>query len=95
MRLGIGVLNAKAGKVAVEAGSILAQHAASSIGDAAQERISQTAGGKLAAAIRASSQQDQAAEDVPTFGGNSLAAADSDDEVAAFANRDQNSGKEV
>ncbi|MDU0519634.1 P-type conjugative transfer protein TrbL [Pseudomonas aeruginosa] len=84
---------AKAGKVAVEAGSILAQHAASSIGDAAQERISQTAGGKLAAAIRASSQKDQAAEDVPTFGGNSLAAADSDDEVAAFANR--NNGKEV
>lgn len=86
---------AKAGKVAVEAGSILAQHAASSIGDAAQERISQTAGGKLAAAIRASSQKEQAAEDVPTFGGNSLAAADSDDEVAAFANRDSNSGKEV
>lgn len=86
---------AKAGKVAVEAGSILAQHAASSIGDAAQERISQTAGGKLAAAIRASSQKEQAAEDVPTFGGNSLAAADSDDEVAAFANRDRNSGKEV
>lgn len=86
---------AKAGKVAVEAGSILAQHAASSIGDAAQERISQTAGGKLAAAIRASSQKEQATEDVPTFGGNSLAAADSDDEVAAFANRDRNSGKEV
>ena len=86
---------AKAGTVAVEAGSILAQHAASSIGDAAQERISQTAGGKLAAAIRASSQKEQATEDVPTFGGNSLAAADSDDEVAAFANRDRNSGKEV
>ena len=86
---------AKAGKVAVEAGSILAQHAASSIGDAAQERISQTAGGKLAAAIRASSQKEQATEDVPTFGGNSLAAADSDDEVAAFTNRDRNSGKEV
>lgn len=80
---------AKAGKVAVEAGSILAQHAASSIGDAAQERISQTAGGELAAAIRASSQKEQAAEDVPTFGDNSLAAADSDDEVAAFANRDK------
>ncbi|HBX5338421.1 TPA: P-type conjugative transfer protein TrbL [Klebsiella pneumoniae] len=86
---------AKAGKVAVEAGSILAQHAASSIGDAAQERISQTAGGKLAAAIRESSQKEQAAEDVPTFSGNSLAAADSDDEVAAFTNRDSNSGKEV
>lgn len=86
---------AKAGKVAVEAGLILAQHAASSIGDAAQERISQTAGGKLAAAIRASSQKEQATEDVPTFGGNSLAAADSDNEVAAFANRDRNSGKEV
>ncbi|MBO9333194.1 P-type conjugative transfer protein TrbL [Pseudomonas aeruginosa] len=86
---------AKAGKVAVEAGSILAQHAASSIGDAAQERIGQTSGGKLAAAIRASSQKEQVAEDVPTFGDNSLAAADSDDEVAAFANRDRNSDKEV
>lgn len=86
---------AKAGKVAAEAGSILAQHAASSIGDSVQERISQTTGGKLAAAIRASSQKDQAAEDAPTFDGSSLAAADSDDEVAAFVNRDRNDDKEV
>lgn len=90
---GFLVSAAKAGKVAVEAGSILAQHSASRIGDAVQERIRHTAGGKLAAAIRASSQTDQATEDVPTFGGNSLAAADSVDEVAAFANRDN--GKEV
>jgi len=87
---------AKAGKVAVEAGSILAQHAASSIGAAAKDRISQTTGGKIAAEIQASNQKDQVAEGAPTFGGNSLAAADSDDDVvAAFVNRDRNNGKEV
>lgn len=67
---------------------------AASIRDAAAERIADTTGGKIAAAIRASSQTDQAAEEVPSFGGNSLAgvdsaAADPDDEVAAFANIDK------
>ena len=72
----------------------VAKAKAASIRDAAAERIADTTGGKIAAAIRASSQTDQAAEDVPSFGGNSLAGADSaaadpDDEVAAFANRDK------
>ena len=72
----------------------VAKAKAASIRDAAAERIADTTGGKIAAAIRASSQTDQAVEDVPSFGGNSLAgavsaAADPDDEVAAFANRDK------
>ena len=57
---------------------------------------------RLAAAIKAQgSSSADAATDTPdqqpspTFGDNSLAAADSDDEVAAFANRDRNSDKEV
>lgn len=72
----------------------VAKAKAASIRDAAAERIADTTGGKIAAAIRASSQTDQAAEDVPSFCGNSLAGADSaaadpDDEVATFANRDK------
>ncbi|WRH55604.1 P-type conjugative transfer protein TrbL [Pseudomonas aeruginosa] len=72
----------------------VAKAKAASIRDAAAERIADTTGGKIAAAIRASSQTNQAAEDVPSFGGNSLAGADSaaadpDDEVATFANRDK------
>ena len=72
----------------------VAKAKAASIRDAAAERIADTTGGKIAAAIRASSQTDQAVEDVPSFGGNSLAGADSaaadpDDEVVAFANRDK------
>jgi hypothetical protein len=68
---------------------------AASIRDAAAERIADTTGGKIAAAIRARAESDQAgaAEAVPTFGDNNLAGADSaaadpDDEVAAFANRE-------
>ncbi|WP_068805099.1 P-type conjugative transfer protein TrbL [Thauera phenolivorans] len=84
---------ANAGKVAVEAGSILAQQAASSMVDAAKDRIGQTAGGQLAAAIKASQTAGESA--MPAFEGNSLAAGSTDaqSEVAAFANRD--SGKEV
>ena len=72
----------------------VAKAKAASIRDAAVERIADTTGGRIAAAIRASSQTDQAVEDVPSFGGNSLAGADSaaadpDDEVATFANRDK------
>lgn len=86
---------ANAGKVAVETGSILAQQAASSMVDAAKDRIGQTAGGRLAAAIKASQAAGESA--MPAFDGNSLAAgstdADAQSEVAAFTKRD--SGKEV
>ena len=90
-----------AGRVTADAGANLMQGVgevakakAASIRDAAVERIADTTGGKIAAAIRASTEKDQAAaEAVPTFGGNNLAGADSaaadpDDEVAAFANRE-------
>ena len=91
-----------AGRVTADAGANLMQGVgevakakAASIRDAAAERIADTTGGKIAAAIRASAESDQAsaAEAVPTFGGNNLAGADSaaadpDDEVAAFANRE-------
>ncbi len=91
-----------AGRVTADAGANLVQGVgevakakAASIRDAAVERIADTTGGKIAAAIRASAESDQAAavESVPTFGGNNLAGADSaaadpDDEVTAFANRE-------
>ena len=91
-----------AGRVTADAGANLVQGVgevakakAASIRDSAMERIADTTGGKIAAAIRASAESDQAAavESVPTFGGNNLAGADSaaadpDDEVAAFANRE-------
>lgn len=87
------LLAATAANLAQGIGDV-AKAKAASIRDAAAERIADTTGGRIAAAIRASSQTDQAAEDVPSFGGNSLAGADSDaadpdDEVAAFANRDK------
>ena len=86
-----------AGRVTADAGANLMQGVgevakakAASIRDAAAERIADTTGGKIAAAIRASAESDQAGavEAVPTFGGNNLAGADPDDEVAAFANRE-------
>ncbi|MEN7531089.1 P-type conjugative transfer protein TrbL [Cupriavidus sp. DL-D2] len=90
-----------AGRVTADAGANLMQGVgevakakAASIRDAAVERIADTTGGKIAAAIRASAEKDQAAaESVPTFSGNNLAGADSaaadpHDEVAAFANRE-------
>jgi len=91
-----------AGRVTADAGANLMQGVgevakakAASIRAAAAERIADTTGGKIAAAIRARAESDQAgaAEAVPTFGDNNLAGADSaaadpDDEVAAFANRE-------
>lgn len=94
-----------AGRVTADAGANLVQGVgevakakAANIRDAAVERIADTTGGKIAAAIRASAESDHSAaadavESVPTFSGNNLAGADSaaadpDDEVAAFANRE-------
>lgn len=93
---------AKAGRITADAGGILAKGIgsvakakASSIKDSAMERIADTTGGKIAAAIKgqgsetASDSQDAAS---PTFGANSLASgetqADPESEVAAFVNRD-------
>ncbi|MGZ8181176.1 MAG: hypothetical protein ACXWT1_04380, partial [Methylobacter sp.] len=87
----------KAGRIAADATANLAQGAAEvaiekveNISDAANYRIAETTGGKIAAAI-----QGQNRSTGPTFGENSLSssesrAADPDSEVAAFRDRDNN-----
>ena len=77
----------------------VAKGKAVSLREAASERIADTIGGKIAAAIReqgsssADTVTDAPVQAAPTFSDNSLAAGSSDDdlksEVAAFANRDQ------
>ncbi|MCW5239098.1 P-type conjugative transfer protein TrbL (plasmid) [Verminephrobacter eiseniae] len=95
-----------AGRIATDAGANLAKGTAdvakakaASLREAAAERIADTTGGKIAAAIKA--QGSGTAENIdvpdqqpaPSFGDNSLAAgsadADPESEVAAFANREQ------
>lgn len=77
---------AKVGRVAAGTAGNLAQGSwdvakakASSMKDTAMDRISETTGGKIAAAINARNNQE------PAFGGDSLSG--SRDEVAAFANK--------
>ncbi|MBD3812845.1 MAG: P-type conjugative transfer protein TrbL [Betaproteobacteria bacterium] len=70
-----------AGELAKGAGSVLKGKAVQ-LAEGFQERMSQTAGGQVAAAIRAS----MLTQDAPAFEGNSLAGK-ADDEVAAFVNR--------
>jgi len=88
----------KVGRITADAGANLAKGVgaiasakAAGMRDAAIERISNTTGGKIAAAIKAQANApDQ--QSSPTFGNNSLAganaSADPESEVAAFANRD-------
>ena len=95
-----------AGRIAADAGANLAKGTAdvakakaASLREAAAERIADTTGGKIAAAIKA--QGSGTAENIdvpdqqpaPSFGDNSLAGgpadADPESEVAAFANREQ------
>ena len=95
-----------AGRIAADASANLAKGTAEvakgkavSLREAAGERIADTIGGKIAAAIReqgsssADTVADAPAHPAPTFSDNSLAAGSSDadlkSEVAAFANRDQ------
>jgi type IV secretion system protein VirB6/type IV secretion system protein TrbL len=101
-RIGLGT----AGRIAADAGANLAKGTAdvakakaASLREAAAERIADTTGGKIAAAIKA--QGSGTAENIdvpdqqpaPSFGDNSLAGgpadADPESEVAAFANREQ------
>lgn len=94
----------KAGLIAADAAANLAKGSAqvtkekmASVKEAAMDRIAETTGGKIAAAIMAGNAKDEvrgAVESVPTFGGNNLAGssdADATEEVAAFANRDTRS----
>lgn len=95
----------KAGKIAADASANLAKGAAevaktkaASMKEAAMERIADTTGGKIAAAIKsqggsASASDNPQAASSPSFGENNLASsnqtdADPQSEVAAFANRD-------
>ena len=93
---------AKVGKVAAGTATHLAQGAwdvakakASDVRDAAMDRISETTGGKIAAAIKArDATPDSSSSTFPAFDNNSLSAgtspsADAASEVAAF--RDRNS----
>jgi type IV secretion system protein TrbL len=82
-----------AGRIAVDAGAILAKGTASvarakasSMKEAAMERIADTPGGRIAAAIREQRSADETPD--PTFGENSLAPSP-ESEVAAFVNRDR------
>ena len=98
-----------AGRIAADATANLAQGVtevakakAASMSDAAMERIAETTGGKIAAAINEQSSsanvmdmQVPQQQTTPTFGNNSLAsaestAADPESEVAAFRDRDNN-----
>ena len=82
-----------AGKIAADAGANLVSGAATvakekftDIKDALAERMGDTTGGKIAAAIKA-----MGSNDTPTFADNSLSSdrqVDAASEVAAFANRD-------
>ena len=96
----------KAGLIAADAAANLAKGTAqvakekfADLKDAAMDRIAETTGGKIAAAIKTGNAKDEAAgaiESMPTFGGDSLAGAGTSDadaaaEVAAFANRDTKS----
>ncbi len=96
----------KAGLIAADAAANLAKGTAqvakekmASIKEVAMDRIAETTGGKIAAAIKAGSVKDEVGsgvESIPTFGGNNLAGAGTSDadaaaEVAAFANRDTKS----
>jgi type IV secretion system protein VirB6/type IV secretion system protein TrbL len=94
---------AKAGRVAAGTAGNLAQGSwdvakakASSMKDAAMDRIGETTGGKITAAINARAEADMAARDSgsasATFDNNSLSAgtqtsADTDSEVSAFRDR--------
>jgi len=87
-----------AGRIAADAGANLAKGTAdvakakaASLRDAAIDRIADTTGGKIAAAIKAqgiggADQIDTPAQPAPTFGGDSLAAASRE---AAFANKNK------
>lgn len=93
----------KAGLIAADAAANLAKGTAqvvkegmASNKEAAMDRIAETSGGKIAAAIKAGNAPDQmgaAVESAPMFEGNNLAGtgtsdADAAAEIAAFANRD-------
>lgn len=96
---GMASVAAKVGRVAAGTAANLAQGSwdvakakAGEVKDAALDRIGETTGGKIAAAIKASDNQE------PAFSGDSLGAgnggSNANDEVAAFTNRTNGNGSE-
>lgn len=96
---GMASAAAKVGRVAAGTAANLAQGSwdvakakAGEMKEAALDRIGETTGGKIAAAIKASGNQE------PAFSGDSLGAgnggSDANDEVAAFTNRTHGGGSE-
>ncbi len=96
---GMASAAAKVGRVAAGTAANLAQGSwdvakakAGEMKDTALDRIGETTGGKVAAAIKASRNQE------PAFSGDSLGAgnsgSDANDEIAAFANRTNGGGGE-
>ena len=77
----------RAAKLAVGTVGELAKGVGSSVSSSFQERVSETAGGKLAASIRKS--MEPANGEKEQFSGNSLGAGSENDEVAAFRDRDE------
>jgi type IV secretion system protein VirB6/type IV secretion system protein TrbL len=85
---------AKAAKLATGTVSELAKGVGSQMKQGFQERLNDTAGGKLAAGIRASMEPDGSNQE-QQFGENSLGGSnDNYDEVAAFANRGTDSNRD-
>lgn len=94
-----GAIAAKVGKVAAGTAVNLAQGSwdvakakASDMKDSAMERIGETTGGKIAAAIKAREAAGKAGGETAQFDENSLSAgsksADAQAEIAAFRDRD-------
>lgn len=81
----------RAAKIAVGTAGALAAGVGSQMKQGFQERVSETAGGKLAASIR-ESMEPAAEAGAGQFEGNSLGSG-MNDEVAAFVNRDNNEEK--
>lgn len=75
---------ARAAKLATGTASELAKGVGSQMKQGFQERVNETAGGKMAASIRESMESKEAGQ----FEGNSLGGTQGNDEVASFVNRD-------
>lgn len=108
---GFSSFMSNAGRFAADMGSNLAKGTgqvakdkAASMMDSAKERIGQTTGGRIAAAIRGGPDyRDSAGADTASFAGDSLGAGNDrhqqqnpmNDEVAAFVNQDRSSREET
>ncbi len=83
---------ARAAKLATGTASELAKGVGSQMKQGFQERVNETAGGKMAASIRENMEPKEAGQS-GQFDGNSLGGAQGNDEVASFVNRDTDSSK--